>query len=281
MTSIMTSIHYIKEKRNKVDYCNICGKEASLTWDHVPPKGITHGEAIIANTVFADLPDPNQYMKRFQSGIKYRSICQKCNNVLLGENDKVFQQFIDDVQKQIQSGILLKEILVTVKINRLCRAMIGHLLAAKNSYEPDVIPDEKMRAYMLNSDAKLTDIELYTWIYPYNSIVIARDFVTKGFYEETHPAGMVSGVVTSFPIAYMVTDQETDCGVDDLGAYTTNNIDDMVEVKLHFETMYVKGTQNYKPFNWPINISNDKDNGAMFALGGSVLQEDSRLGLKG
>lgn len=277
----MAGIHYLKEKRNRKDYCNICGEYAPLTWDHVPPKGLTHGEAIIANTIFEKLPEPNSHMKRFQSGIKYRSICQKCNNEVLGENDMVYQEFITEVDKQIRSRLLLPKIIVPVKINRLCRAMTGHMLAAKNSFEKDVIPDQQMRDYVLNTDTRLHGIKIYAWLYPYMTIVIARDFVTMGFNQDSHPTGMISGIVLSWPLAYMVSDQENDCGIDDLGKYTTDVIDEEIEVTLHIESLYMKGSQEFKPFNWPINIGNDKSKSAMFALGGPVLQEDSRLGVKG
>lgn len=277
----MASIHYLKEKRNKEDYCNICGKYSALTWDHVPPKSVTHGEAVIANTIFEKLPAPTDHMRRFQSGIKYRSICQICNNEVLGENDKVYQDFISEVDKQVRSHILLPKIVVPVRINRLCRAMIGHMLAAKNRFEQEVIPDEQMRDYVLNPNQRLSGVKLYAWLYPYNTIVIARDFATKGFYQDSHPTGMISGIILYYPLAYMVTDQQNHCGIEDFGKYTTNKIDDVVEVTIRFETLYMKDSKEYKPFNWPINIGNDKSKSAMFALGGPVLQEDSRLGLKG
>ena len=277
----MTGIHYLKEKRDKKDNCNICGQLTDLTWDHIPPKGITHGEPVIANTVFEKLPAPSEHMKRFQSGIKFRSLCSKCNNEVLGENDKVYQQFFIDVERQLSSPVLLNKIVVPVKINRLCRAMIGHALAAKNSYEADVIPDQKMRQYVLDQSTKLSEVKLYVWLYPYKTIIIARDFVTRGFQLKTHPTEMVSAVIASYPLAYMISDESTSCGIDDLGMYTTTNIEDEVEVVLHFETLFVKDTDEYKPFNWPIDISGDKKNGAMFTLGGPALMEDSRLGLRG
>jgi len=34
-----SQIHYVKVKREKVDHCNICRNQATLSWDHVPPKG--------------------------------------------------------------------------------------------------------------------------------------------------------------------------------------------------------------------------------------------------
>ena len=225
----MTGIHYLKEKRGKKDYCNICGQLTDLTWDHIPPNGVTHGESVIANTVFEKLPAPTEHMKRFQSGIKYRPLCSRCNNEVLGENDKIYQQFFSDVERQLSSPVWLNKIVVPVKIIRLCRAMIGHALAAKNSFDAEVIPDQQMRRYVLDQSMKLSEIKLYTWLYPYKTIIIARDFVTRGFQKNTHPSEMVSAVIASYPLAYMITDESTSCGLDDLGRYTTTNIEDEVE----------------------------------------------------
>lgn len=159
--------------------------------------------------------------------------------------------------------------------------MVGHMLAAKNSYESEVVTDQKMREYVLDETRKLSELKLYSWIYPYDTIFIARDFVVGGYSINTHPTGMISGVIASYPIAYMISDKESDCGLDDLGCYTSTNIDNVVDIKLHFDTVFIKGTSVYKPFNWPLNIGNDERTSALFAIGGPILQEDSRLGLKG
>lgn len=276
----MIAIQYIKQKRQQNDYCNICGRLSCLTWDHVPPKCITHGKSVIANTAFSGLPQPDAYMKKFQNGIKYRSICRECNNAVLGENDKIYQDFIKGIDEQLRSKLALPRIVVPIKINRLCRAMVGHVLAAQNSYEPDVIPDQKMRQYVQNQSMRLSELKLYAWLYPYNSIVIARDFVAQGFIHDTHPKGMVSAVVSVYPLAYMITDQDSDCGVDDLGRLTTDAIEDEVDVTLHFKTAFINGTHVYKPFNWPLNPNGDTTSSAMFVIGGQALHEDSRVGLK-
>ena len=92
---------------------------------------------------------------------------------------------------------------------------------------------------------------------------------------------MVSAVIASYPLAYMITDEDTDCGVDNLARYTTGNIEDEVDIVLHFDTLFIKDSDVYKPFNWPVNIRDDEEGGAMLALGGSAFFEDSRLGLRG
>ena len=39
MTLNKPQVHYVKVKRDKVDHCNICAKQTTLCWDHVPPQG--------------------------------------------------------------------------------------------------------------------------------------------------------------------------------------------------------------------------------------------------
>ena len=227
-----------------------------------------------------NLPQKNKYMKRYQSGIKYRSICEECNNVILGENDKIYQLFTREIIKHLESGILLNKIAIPVKINRLCRALVGHALAAKESFEPEVIPDQIMREYVLDKSKKLDELKLYVWIYPYKSIIVTRDFVVRGYSSGTFPTGMISAAIMSYPLAYIVSDGESDCGLDDIGILTTEGIEDEVDVVLHMDTMLLNGTQDYKPFNWPVNVGDDKKNSAIMVLGAGSFVEDSRVGIK-
>lgn len=79
--------NYLKRKRSQFDYCNICGKKKNLTWNHVPPKATGNNSEIIANRFDEGLPKSNKYQKKYQSGIKFRTICEKCNGNLLGYYD--------------------------------------------------------------------------------------------------------------------------------------------------------------------------------------------------
>ena len=45
-------MHYIKNKRNQIDSCNICGQVKELTWDHVPPKSSGNNTEINVNTLY-------------------------------------------------------------------------------------------------------------------------------------------------------------------------------------------------------------------------------------
>ena len=91
---------YIKETRAKIDRCNICGRIRELTWDHVPPQSSLLKPNVYASTIFGKIPTNESHMRRYQSGIKYRSICRECNN-MLSRYDIVYKKFHTDVISQL------------------------------------------------------------------------------------------------------------------------------------------------------------------------------------
>lgn len=281
-------MNYIKQKRKQVDRCNICGRVTKLTWDHVPPKAVLNEPNTYANTLFSEyeLPSPNKHMAHYQSGIKYRSICADCNNAVLGKNDFVYKNFIDEivtqlemVAKAIQQGIALpRRITVNVKINRILRAICGHFLAMKTIYDDKNLADEYLRTYVQDESLRLEKENLFSWFYPYSTVVNVRDLATKGHYTQTHPTGLIS-VMAAYPLAYMISsDDETKCRVDNLGKYSTERIEDTVPVTLHFDTALFVGVNQVKHFAWPVNISDDAY-GALFALGNRETIEGARIGV--
>lgn len=285
----MEKKHYIKIKKSEIDICNICGQRKKLSWDHVPPQcqNSLFIPEVYANTLFRGVPNEKAYMKKYQSGIKFRTICEKCNNVVLGENDNEYKTFLEDIVEKIskisddQKNKLDDSVYITVscKINRILRVVCGHMLAAKEEYDSEVNSDVYMREYVLNENLKMENIKVFAWFYPYSSILIARDFTCQGHIEDSHPKGLIS-IISCFPISFVLsTDDEVNCRLDDLSRYTTENIDDVADVKLHLGTLIHKAGDRYKEFNWPVNISNDKY-GALFVLGNGTIMEDSRMGVR-
>ena len=129
-------MHYKKKKRKDIDLCNICGKSKRLTWDHVPPKCCNNRYAIKTNSWMEGIPEESSYTKKYQNGIKFRSLCDECNNKVLGANyDKVLEEFANQLAIIMQTSIALPPVVkVPIKINRLCRAICGHMLARKKFF---------------------------------------------------------------------------------------------------------------------------------------------------
>ena len=141
-----------------------------MTWDHVPPKGVLFQHDVFANTVFAGMPTESNHMKRYQSGIKYRTLCGECNNVVLGKYDKDYKAFVETVNAELtkaaESGAV-GSIKVITKINRVLRAISGHFLAMKIKYDDVVLVDKFLREYVFDETRAFTDYKVYSWLYPY------------------------------------------------------------------------------------------------------------------
>lgn len=75
-------MHYDKVKRDKIDFCNICGKYENLTWDHVPPKCCNNMYPIKVNSWWEGIPEDTNYEKNYQNGIRYVT---DAINITLGE----------------------------------------------------------------------------------------------------------------------------------------------------------------------------------------------------
>lgn len=279
---------YIKHKGPKVDKCSICGKTKELTWDHVPPKAVLVKPNTYASTLFWDegMPSAKRHMRHYQSGIKYRTVCAGCNNVLIGKNDEAYKKFHSALVERLEIASLSAEqslvtppsITVPSRINRVLRAICGHFLAMKQGYDDAAFVDRRMRSRLQDETLRMEGIYMFCWFYPYPTVVNARDFCVRGGSAHTHPKGFVS-MMASYPLAFMIsTEDETDCRVDGLARYTTTAIDDVVPITLDLMSAMYAGEREPKHFVWPANISDDR-NGALFALGSIEFMEGSRLGV--
>lgn len=206
--------NYIKIKRGKKGICNICRHELELTWDHIPPRSVLFEPDVITNTVFKGIPSRNDYMREYQSGIKYRTICKNCNGAIIGKNDVVYKKFVCDIIKQLSEvyendayvALSGQYIIVRVKVNKLLRSICGHFLAAKETID-DTIIDMHMRQYVFNNTLKPESFNVYSWIYPFSNILISRDFTCIGKTQGTHPKG-VSSIIAAYPLAFLISDRE-------------------------------------------------------------------------
>ncbi|MBE6829083.1 MAG: hypothetical protein E7519_02605 [Ruminococcaceae bacterium] len=276
-------ISYSKEKRAKTDYCNICGKFSELTWDHVPPQSCFNEYNTKFNGLFDGLPEEDKFKGLQQNGIRYRSICSNCNNNLLGSNyDPELNIFTKSVKELMVSSIKLpSKILVSVKVNKLARAVCGHLLAAKNFYDSEILIDKKLRKYFLNPELQPPQgMSLLIRIYPYSTIIVMRDaFIAKlGNSSIKFPSGVIS-IISAYPIAYILSGKGGNCGLLDLFTYCTSDIEQSVEIPIDFYSCFYPNTHEFRNLAWPCNISDEPD-GAGMLLGYGHTLDQSIIGIR-
>lgn len=215
--------------------CNICGVTGTLTEDHTPPKGcIRVGQVDIQHIVHRlSAEKPQSRGHRSQNGVKYRTLCPRCNNGLLGANyDIAFNAFVNAVGTYLKSSLKLPGTM-TVKgqPQKIMRAVLGHLSAQGIDRYLKGPETEAVRNYFLDETLSLPNsINIYYWAYPYQGQVLVRDC---SYVDLSVGTPVVMWFTKFFPIAFMVTWGEPpgyNFDVPNLAAWRSCAINDELEL---------------------------------------------------
>ncbi|MBU0906420.1 MAG: hypothetical protein KKF57_14595 [Firmicutes bacterium] len=130
----MVLTNYEKHKKQKISICNICLKEDRLSWDHVPPKGGIKLSAVEQEPLMQYLTgnyDERKYIIS-QNGVKYRTLCPKCNAYLGSNYDISMNKFTLEVGQLLKSKVILPSTInISTKPAHLVRSICGHLFLIK------------------------------------------------------------------------------------------------------------------------------------------------------
>jgi len=270
-------MYYDKRKREIVDRCNICGKTLKLTWDHVPPKFCDNNRSKEYKLSFGiDQHHKKEFPWTSQDGIKFRSLCEHCNSQLLGARcDAYYRHFVNQVKTCLDSSLYHPAVLnYKIAVNRVARAIIGHMLAAKNAYEESTI-DIDMREYFLDSSAKPPKgYHLYYRLHPYSQSFIARDISCgRIILKDTDPIPTgVCSCINAFPLAFLLVSNNDHLPFNDLFAFCTDNIDYEYSVPLNSSSVFFENGHLARPYDWPCNIT-DNTQGSQFILAGASAKD--------
>ncbi len=247
--------------------CRICGRIGALTDDHVPPKFWNNGMIKYYSQALG-MKDPDKAKTLFpwqaRKGIVYHTICEKCNNELLGGNaDNALKEFIDMI-KSGQSACESNILNCNVYVNRVARAVVGHLLSAKDYFDDTTKIDKKLRDYFLNTNTlPPKDMQLFFFYYPYNYIVVARDIVIIN----SNGAKNLISCLYSYPVAFILScdGKNLDTKLDNLFSYCTEDIDEKKNVQFDYSSVIDQQTNSFKDYAWPIN-------GALCVVAGKSIE---------
>ena len=197
-----------KTRGPKYGKCNICGDDADLTSDHVPPKGVLKFNRVdlhnIAVALSAEETGPIKG-RFFQRGVKFRSICQNCNRDLLGAlYDPELVSFSNDVSRYLTSQLTLPAIAkFSVRPGLIAKAIAGHILAIGLERFPRGVMGDALAEFVRDPDSAPPDgLSIFYWPYPYWSQVLIRGF---GIGINWGSPCVVASVIKFWPMAYMIT----------------------------------------------------------------------------
>lgn len=186
--------------------CNICGEFGQLTEDHTPPKGsvrVTQMEVNHLTSVLgADRPGPKPRIS--QNGVKFRTLCKRCNNSALGLNcDLAFNDFTQGIKSYLTSSIKLPSVMyVSGKPGKIARAVFGHLSAVGvDRFHEGDRSDEMMEWFLDESLPMPSRLRIKYWVYPYKTQILIRDSAIRDLRAQD---AAVFWLMKFFPVAFLV-----------------------------------------------------------------------------
>lgn len=196
----------ISTRGPKIGQCNMCGDIGTLTEDHTPPKGCLKPTQVELHHIVRLLSDETAPSKgRFsQNGVKYRTLCHRCNNTLLGTKyDPAFISFVNSVGTVLRSSLHLPNaILVQAQPQAILRSLIGHVSAQGVDRYLKGPLTEPVRDYFLDTSLPLpSGLRVFYWTYPHRPHVMARD---AGYLDIPSGHSFAIWLLKFFPIAFLI-----------------------------------------------------------------------------
>lgn len=193
--------------------CNICGQFSRLTDDHIPPKGVPLvGQAYLSRlTDTLGAERPRKAVRLFQRGVKYRSICARCNNDVLGAKyDPVLITLCTELHSVLQREVHLP-VAISIPINRLVRSFVGHILAhGVGEHRVGELASRLTEYFQDDSQPFPHSLRAYCWVYPYKAQVVAHGLGSIFDFQFARDA-FVFSLSKFYPVAFM-------CAIADLPA---------------------------------------------------------------
>ena len=195
-------------------FCRICSRQGKLTYDHVPPKGCAGFGKMSLHNITNYLGCQPSRARLLQRGMRFRTICQKCNNERLGhEYDPTLKDLAARVSTCVRANamnlVLPGRMQIDTKPQRLGRAVVGHLLAA-DTYRLDEKPHsapfpDAMQSYFLNPEGNPPDqLEIYYWLYPSDINVIINFCAIMSLRGSSSTKSVLGCFLRFYPVAFWV-----------------------------------------------------------------------------
>ena len=189
--------------------CNICLKRAQMTEDHLFPQGLVKpGQRKVTKILHKVDPNyrGNQGTFLAQNGIKKATLCADCNNRVLGTDlDPWLIDFYRAASQALSRGrfpVIEPLQLRGVNINRVARAVAGHLLALDDVAQPRHTMARQLRRFVLQESTGLhPSLRFHMWLYPFNKQGILKDLNHAEFGKTQDYAPLWISAFKTYPLA--------------------------------------------------------------------------------
>lgn len=228
----------IRTKGPKEGQCNICGAAGALTEDHSPPKLCVRPTAVQVRHIITMLAskDIQEKGRISQNGLKFRTLCARCNNKVLGRwYDPALAEFTNSASVILSSCLTLPRVIaVPGRPQLIMRAVWGHLAAQGVDRYLKGPETDTFRDWFLDKSSPLPEkVRFYYWSFPHQGCVLFRDAAYLHI-----PSGRVAAIwlMKFFPISFLIAfekDENPMFALPSLSEWSDRSPDEQVELPLH------------------------------------------------
>ena len=234
-------MHWKKTKKlHKYGKCNICRTYGSLSWDHIPPKQCGNAKSVFSEKAMSFLTNEKEKPSISQNGVKSRTLCEYCNNTVLGTwYDPALKEFFEYINSVVSSKLIMpNKIRVRCRPSAVMRAILGHLLAAKQFDHRSKNYEAAAYAVLHPDEPIPKDINCFYYVYPHMDTQILMEF---GMKVDGHDS--TCEFMSFFPLAFLITNTDTAFGLNSFSQYHSSSIDEYRDVLF--------SVKDRKPYGWP------------------------------
>jgi len=218
--------------------CNICGTVGPLTEDHTPPKGCVHPTAMMLEHAADRLETRKGIKAKANDGVKYRTLCSRCNNAILGGRyDPALIDFVNRISGLLESPILLPAtVAIPAKPHLVARAVWGHMAAVGVDRYPKGPDTEILKQFFLDESLPLPHhLNFYYWLYPYRRQALIKDAGVL----DMRGGNAVFWMMKFYPIAFAIwrTENGYRSNYRDLAQYRSGRPNDVQDVMLDMHSI--------------------------------------------
>lgn len=191
------------------------------------------------------IPAKNQ---ESQNGMKYKTICRSCNSLLGSEYDPSIISFSRTVASYINTPLVLPpDPECSVRVQRLMKGVLGHLLAAEVGCPSHAIATSDVRKYVLDPSEPLPEtVNLFFWLHGHLGSVVILDLTKYSLRDRSlHRLD----VLKYFPIGFLATESRAYGGLPSLSRYRNAGCDEEIGLPVPLGI--------HRPPDWPEAPSDD------------------------
>jgi hypothetical protein len=203
-----------------------------LTENHIPPQAVGNFDHWNAQSYLTVSAADRElfYGRRFNGGLRFKTLCAECNNGLGGKEDKAIINFFERVRKLLNSRvILLSRMQVPARPNQI----LAHLVSANESGVPSAFDVEARELFFGKKSLSLSSWNLFYWIYLCPNLFLMRN----AYYTVWHPTVTVTPiqVLKFFPLAFMFTQEPWFFGLPNMRSFLRSEDDEVVDLPVELQ----------------------------------------------